>query len=46
MVRDSIGPDGDSSIYCSNAMSVGGYYGAFNVLKDTALLQQPMQAEK
>ena len=26
MVRDSIGPDGDSSIYCSNAMSVGGYY--------------------
>lgn len=31
MVRDSIGPDGDSSIYCSNAMSVGGYYGAFNV---------------
>ena len=30
MVRDSIGPDGDSSIYCSNAMSVGGYYGAFN----------------
>lgn len=31
MVRDSIGPDGDASIYCSNAMSVGGYYGAFNV---------------
>ena len=31
MVRDSIGPDGDASIYCSNAMSVGGYYGTFNV---------------
>lgn len=31
MVRDSIGPDGDASMYCSNAMSVGGYYGAFNV---------------
>ena len=31
MVRDAIGTDGDSSIFYSNAMSVGGYYGAFNV---------------
>lgn len=31
MVRDSIGPDKDASMYCSNAMSVGGYYGTFNV---------------
>lgn len=31
MVRDSIGTNGDSSIYYSNAMSVGGYYGRYNV---------------
>lgn len=31
MVRDAIGTDGDSSIFYSNAMSVGGYYGGFNV---------------
>lgn len=31
MVRDAIGTNGDSSIFYSNAMSVGGYYGAFNV---------------
>ena len=31
MVRDAIGTNDDSSIFYSNAMSVGGYYGAFNV---------------
>ena len=31
MVRDSNGIDGDSSIYYSNAISVGGYYGQYNV---------------
>ena len=31
MVRDSIGTNMDSSIYLSNAMSVGGYYGRYNV---------------
>lgn len=31
MVRDAIGTDGDSSIFYSNAMSVGGYYGTWNV---------------
>lgn len=31
MVRDAVGTDGDSSIFYSNAMSVGGYYGTFNV---------------
>lgn len=40
-IRDSIGTDGDSSIYNSNAISVGGYYGQYNVfgrygVKDTA----------
>lgn len=31
MVRDAINTNGDSSIYYSNAMSVGGYYGQYNV---------------
>jgi hypothetical protein len=31
MVRDAIGTDGDSSIFYSNAMAVGGYYGSFNM---------------
>lgn len=31
MVRDSNGTDGDSSVYYSNAISVGGYYGQYNV---------------
>lgn len=39
-IRDSIGTNGDSSIYNSNAISVGGYYGQYNVfgrygVKDT-----------
>ena len=31
MVRDSNGIDGDSSIYYSNSIAVGGYYGQVNV---------------
>lgn len=31
MVRDSNGTDGDSSIYYSNSIAVGGYYGQVNV---------------
>lgn len=31
MVRDSNGTDGDASVYYSNAISVGGYYGQYNV---------------
>lgn len=31
MVRDAIGTDGDSSVFNSNAMSVGGYFGGYCV---------------
>ena len=31
MVRDSNGTDGDASVYYSNAIAVGGYYGQVNV---------------
>ncbi len=40
MVRDSIGTDGDSSIYFSNAMSVGGYYGGYNIFGRYGILGQ------
>lgn len=40
MVRDSIGTDGDASIYYSNAMSVGGYYGRYNVFGRHGVLSQ------
>lgn len=40
MVRDSIGTDGDASIYYSNAMSVGGYYGRYNVFGRHGILSQ------
>lgn len=40
MVRDSIGADGDSSIYFSNAMSVGGYYGSYNIFGRYGILGQ------
>ncbi|MCM1466899.1 MAG: hypothetical protein NC086_02030, partial [Alistipes sp.] len=40
MVRDSINTDGDSSIYYSNAMSVGGYYGRYNVFGRHGILSQ------
>lgn len=40
MVRDSIGSDGDSSIYYSNAMSVGGYYGRYNIFGRYGILGQ------
>lgn len=40
MARDSIGTDGDSSIYYSNAMSVGGYYGGYNVFGRYGILGQ------
>lgn len=40
MVRDSIGTDGDSSIYYSNAMAVGGYYGSYNIYGRYGILGQ------
>lgn len=40
MIRDSIGTDGDSSIYFSNAMSVGGYYGGYNIFGRYGILGQ------
>lgn len=40
MVRDSIGINQDSSIYYSNAMAVGGYYGGYNVFGRYGILGQ------
>lgn len=40
MVRDSINTNGDASIYYSNAMSVGGYYGRYNVFGRHGVVSQ------